>query len=86
MDLIYHAAAHVNSVLPYSVLKSANVIGTKHVIDFAWTEKLKALVHVSTTSVCWTENYRKEIELNYEEFADEFNRRANAFGGYKYEI
>ncbi len=83
VDQIYHSAAQVNSVLPYSVLKIANVIGTKHVIDLAWTDKVKSLVHVSTTSACWTDNYRREIELNYEDFAEEFNKRANAFGGYK---
>jgi len=74
-------AAYVNSVLPYASLKKTNVIGTKQIVDFALTAKDKLLVYVSTTSVCWSDEFKKEIEPIYE---DQFN---NAYfetvGGYK---
>lgn len=82
IDVIYHVAAYVNSVLPYASLKKANVIGTKQIVDFALNMKDKLLIYVSTTSVCWSYEFRKEIELIYEEIFD--NAYFEAVGGYKY--
>jgi thioester reductase-like protein len=74
-------AAYVNSVLPYASLKKANVIGTKQIIDFALNMKDKLLIYVSTTSVCWSYDFKKEIELIYEDQFD--NAYFEAAGGYK---
>ena len=48
---VVHSAAHVNSVLPYSSLKQANVQGVRHVLKFAASGRCKHLVHISTMSV-----------------------------------
>jgi fatty acid CoA ligase FadD9 len=80
IDIIYHVAAYVNSVLPYASLKKANVIGTKQIVDFALNMKDKLLIYVSTTSVCWSYDFKKEIELIYEDQFD--NAYFEAAGGY----
>jgi thioester reductase-like protein len=75
-------AAYVNSVLPFASLKKANVLGTKQIVDFALKSKDKLLVYVSTTSVCWTDEFRKEKEPIYEDiFNDNYFEH---IGGYKY--
>lgn len=51
VDLIVHPAAHVNHVLPYQQLFSANVAGTAEVIRLAITERRKAIDFVSTIGV-----------------------------------
>ncbi|ELT98363.1 hypothetical protein CAPTEDRAFT_224942 [Capitella teleta] len=51
IDAIIHAAAHVNLIYPYQGLHGPNVIGTQNIIKFAWTNKVKALHHVSTAAV-----------------------------------
>jgi thioester reductase-like protein len=40
----------VNSILPYSVLRGANVIGTRDILRLAMTSKLKPVHYVSTLS------------------------------------
>lgn len=47
-DVIFHNGAQVNFVYPYSILKPANVGGTKSVFELAVTDHLKP-VHVSST-------------------------------------
>ncbi|KAJ6249229.1 fatty acid coa synthetase family [Anaeramoeba flamelloides] len=49
-DLIIHSGCHVDSMLPYSVLKTPNVYGTKQIIKMA-TLFLKPVIHISTLSV-----------------------------------
>ena len=48
VDLVAHTAAHVNHVLPYSQLFTANVAGTAEVIRLALTKRLKPINYVST--------------------------------------
>ena len=50
VDLIVHAAAHVNHVLPYSQLFGANVVGTAELIRLAITKRLKAFNYISTVA------------------------------------
>jgi amino acid adenylation domain-containing protein/thioester reductase-like protein len=51
IDIIYHCGAWVNIVYPYSILKTANVIGTQEVIRLASKTKIKPIHFVSTVDV-----------------------------------
>jgi fatty acid CoA ligase FadD9 len=51
VDLIAHTAAHVNHVLPYTQLFTANVGGTAELVRLALTAKLKHFDYVSTLGV-----------------------------------
>jgi len=48
---IYHNGALVNYLLDYEHLRPSNVIGTAHVIDFAFTGRQKILNYISTTFI-----------------------------------
>jgi surfactin family lipopeptide synthetase C len=51
IDRIYHNGAWVNHTLPYSQLKSANVLGTQEVLRLACLGQIKPVHFISTTSV-----------------------------------
>jgi fatty acid CoA ligase FadD9 len=51
VDLIAHTAAHVNHVLPYTQLFTANVGGTAELVRLALTSRLKHFDYVSTLGV-----------------------------------
>ncbi len=51
VDLIVHPAAHVNHLLPYNQLFTANVAGTAELIRLALTTRLKHFHYVSTLGV-----------------------------------
>ncbi|MDG2005504.1 MAG: carboxylic acid reductase [Novosphingobium sp.] len=51
VDLIVHPAAHVNHVLPYNQLFTANVAGTAELIRLALTSQLKQFHYVSTLGI-----------------------------------
>ncbi|MTJ48116.1 non-ribosomal peptide synthetase [Dolichospermum sp. UHCC 0259] len=51
LDVIYHNGAWVNHIYPYSVLKSANVLGTQEILRLACLGKTKPVHFVSTTSI-----------------------------------
>jgi amino acid adenylation domain-containing protein/thioester reductase-like protein len=51
VDVIYHNAAWVNLLYPYSTLKAANVGGTRETIRLALTGTVKPLHYVSTLAV-----------------------------------
>jgi thioester reductase-like protein len=53
VDLIVHCGAHVNSLLPYSVLRGANVDGTKELLRLACSRPSEAcfMCHISTVGV-----------------------------------
>ncbi|MFG7944029.1 carboxylic acid reductase [Streptomyces cacaoi] len=51
VDLIVHAGALVNHVLPYHHLFDANVLGTAELIRLSLTGRLKPFVHVSSVAV-----------------------------------
>lgn len=46
IDIVLHASANVNLILPYHALCKDNVIATKNVILFAFTNKIKYLNYV----------------------------------------
>ncbi|RMI29498.1 carboxylic acid reductase [Nocardia stercoris] len=51
VDLVVHAAALVNHVLPYAQLFGPNVVGTAEVIRFALTTTIKPIAFLSTVAV-----------------------------------
>lgn len=51
IDAVYHAAATVNSLYPYSSLKAANVSGTEEVLRLAARHRSVPVHHVSSTGV-----------------------------------
>jgi fatty acid CoA ligase FadD9 len=51
VDLIVHAAAMVNHVLPYGQLFGPNVVGTTEIIKLAITKRLKPITYLSTVAV-----------------------------------
>ena len=51
MDAILHSAAMVNFIYPYQALKPVNVNGTRRIIEFAFSQKVKPVHYVSTTAV-----------------------------------
>ncbi len=48
---IYHSAALVNFIYPYSVLRTPNVLGTEAVLALACTTRRKAVHYISTVDV-----------------------------------
>nr|WP_253843068.1 carboxylic acid reductase [Mycobacterium colombiense] len=56
IDLIVHPGAHVNHMLPYSQLFTANVVGTADLIKLAMTAKLKTFHYVSSIGAALTED------------------------------
>jgi fatty acid CoA ligase FadD9 len=54
VDLIVHAAALVNHVLPYDQLFGPNVAGTAEVIRLAITSRIKPITYLSTVAVAMT--------------------------------
>ena len=57
IDVIYHNAAVLNFVYPYSALKSTNVLGTQEVLMLACQAKVKPLHYVSTDAVFDSSRY-----------------------------
>ncbi|QBI55454.1 carboxylic acid reductase [Streptomonospora litoralis] len=51
VDLIVHAGALVNHVLPYSGLFEANVVGTAELIRLGTTRRLKSFTYMSSVAV-----------------------------------
>ncbi|SFR03920.1 fatty acid CoA ligase FadD9 [Lentzea waywayandensis] len=51
VDLIVHAGALVNHVLPYRHLFEANVLGTAEIIRLALTDRLKPITYISSVAV-----------------------------------
>lgn len=61
---VYHCAAHVNSVLPYSSLKHGNVDGTKAVLRFCSRSTTpKHINYISTLSVLFGGSFNEDVDL-----------------------
>lgn len=79
IDTIYHNGALVNSVYPYSALKTINVSGTQEVLRFASETKLKAVHFISSLSVVHSPSY---LDREVVTEADGFDRWRGLFNGY----
>ncbi|MGW7369704.1 thioester reductase domain-containing protein, partial [Streptomyces sp. NPDC054841] len=51
VDAVYHAAATVNGLYPYSALRAANVSGTEEILRLAARHRTVPVHHVSSTGV-----------------------------------
>ncbi len=61
VDTIYHNAASLNFVFPYSVLKPMNVLGTQEILRLACQTKVKRLHYASTYAVFESPFYAGKI-------------------------
>lgn len=51
MEVVYHCAARINLLYPYSALKDVNVVGTQEVLRLAVSHRTKPVHHISSLSV-----------------------------------
>jgi myxalamid-type nonribosomal peptide synthetase MxaA len=79
IDLIYHSAAFVNLLYPYSILKPSNVLGTQEILRLASQTKLKPVHFISTLSIVHSLDYA-DVETVTE--ADGLDRWQGLYNGY----
>ena len=68
IDTIYHSAAMLNYVYPYSAMKAANVLGTQEVLRLACLGKTKPVHYVSSVAVFETAAYAGEVVTEQDSF------------------
>ena len=56
IDCIYHNAAAINLIYPYSALRNANVLGTQELLKLATQTRVKPVHFISTMDVFQTSN------------------------------
>ncbi|ARV57926.1 polyketide synthase [Nostocales cyanobacterium HT-58-2] len=78
LDAVYHSAAMLNYVYPYSALKTANVLGTQEVIRLASEIKVKPLHYVSSVAVFESPAYAGKVVTEQ----DDFNHWEGIYLGY----
>ncbi len=78
IDAIYHSAAMLNYVFPYSALKAANVLGTQEILRLACQIKVKPLHYVSSVAVFESPYYAGKLVKE----DDSFDRWEGIFLGY----
>ncbi|QLE44510.1 NAD-dependent epimerase/dehydratase family protein [Nostoc sp. C052] len=61
IDVIYHNAAWINYVYPYSALKPTNVLGTQEILRLASLVKTKPVHYISTVAVFESSAYSGKI-------------------------
>ncbi|MEA5617306.1 thioester reductase domain-containing protein [Cronbergia sp. UHCC 0137] len=70
IDVIYHSAALLNYVYPYSALKAANVLGTQEVLRLACQTKVKPVHYVSSVAVFESTAYAGQVVTEQQDFND----------------
>ncbi|KNC76192.1 hypothetical protein SARC_11296 [Sphaeroforma arctica JP610] len=84
VDMVIHCAALVNLVYPYDGMRSANVIGTRNMIDFALQGKVKRFGYVSTDGV-FPEGLKEVKETDpIDKCADELVAHGNGYSQSKW--
>lgn len=78
IDTVYHCAAQVNVVLPYSEMRAANVGGTFEVVRFCLTGRRKWLHYASTLSVFVATDQNEGTVLE----CDNLQHTKVVYGGY----
>ena len=68
IDVIYHSAAMLNYVYPYSAMKAANVLGTQEVLRLACQSKTKPVHYVSSVAVFESLAYAGQIVSESDSF------------------
>ncbi|WP_258086371.1 non-ribosomal peptide synthetase [Xenorhabdus bovienii] len=66
-DVIFHLAAHVNYIQPYSAHRAGNVVGTLNLLRFAVSEKVKSFHYISTIAVFGPAGLLSPISTIYED-------------------
>jgi thioester reductase-like protein len=61
IDVIYHNAAWINYVYPYSALKPTNVLGTQEILRLASQLKIKPVHYISTIAVFESPAYAGKV-------------------------
>ncbi|HDN25914.1 MAG TPA: PfaB family protein, partial [Thioploca sp.] len=61
IDTIYHCAAWLNWVAPYSQLKTINVLGTQEILRLAAQVKIKPVHYISTIAVFESSAYYQQV-------------------------
>ncbi|MGF1938492.1 MAG: thioester reductase domain-containing protein [Nostoc sp. ChiQUE02] len=61
IDVIYHNAAWINYVYPYSALKPTNVLGTQEILRLASCIKTKSVHYISTIAVFESSAYAGKV-------------------------
>lgn len=66
IDVVIHAGAYVNLALPYLALHGGNVLGTRNILDFCHSNKVKVLHYISTDAVIPQElqNVDENFDIN----------------------
>ncbi|MEB3218920.1 MAG: thioester reductase domain-containing protein [Nostocales cyanobacterium 94392] len=78
IDIIYHSAALLNYVYPYSAMKAANVLGTQEILRLASQIKRKPVHYVSSVAIFESTAYTGKVV----EEADSFDDHEGIFLGY----
>ncbi len=74
VDLIFHSGAAINWLGSYESLAEINVEGTKRVIEFSNTDRIKTLHYISTTAIYYSLDIVKHGYLNKEVGLEGFSR------------
>ncbi|MEC4817849.1 MAG: thioester reductase domain-containing protein [Scytonema sp. PMC 1069.18] len=67
IDVIYHNAAWINYVYPYSALKPTNVLGTQEILRLASQSKVKPVHYISTIAVFESPAYAGKVVTESDE-------------------
>lgn len=78
IDTIYHSAALLNYVYPYSVMKAANVLGTQEILRLACEVKRKPVHYVSSVAIFESTAYTGKVVRE----EDSFDEHEGIFLGY----
>jgi thioester reductase-like protein len=68
IDAIYHSAAMLNYVYPYSALKAPNVLGTQEILRMACLFKVKPVHYVSSVAVFESTAYAGKVVKEQDDF------------------
>jgi malonyl CoA-acyl carrier protein transacylase len=66
IDVIYHNAAHLNFIYPYTGLKAVNVDSTQDILRLAVSNKLKPVHYISTIAVFSSWHYAQKTVYEHE--------------------
>lgn len=67
IDVIYHSAALLNFIYPYSSLKASNVLGTQEILRLSCLTKVKPVHYVSSFAVFESEAYSQKLVREQDE-------------------
>lgn len=84
VDMVVHCAALVNLVYPYEGLRSANVQGTRNVIEFALYGRVKKLAYISTDAVIPDGLKDCKEDVNLQQYSKTLSSDSNGYSQTKW--